>query len=99
MTQGGVFSYDARLYDQLQCDAWVTSVAPGGGQPDQTGSYRFYFEAFPRFEVADLYMQGDWMVIAYDADGWTRRDDRWEILSLTKGGRFTEASMTGQEVS
>ena len=97
MTSGGVWSYDARLYDQVQCDAWVTSVAPGGGQPDQTGSYRFYFEAFPRFEVTDLYMQGEWLVVAYDADGWTRKDDRWEIVSFTKGGRDVLAKSWGTQ--
>ena len=85
---GGSWSYASRIYDQVELAFQVTSVQPSGWQSDEVGYGNYLFiGCYPDYEVTDVYMQGDWLVITYDAEGWTRKDDRWEILALTKGGR------------
>lgn len=97
MTGSGVWSYESREYDQIKAEVRITSVKPGGYQDDQCSVYTFFIGAYPKFSVDDMYMQGDWLVIAYSAPGWTRKDDRWEILSFTKGGRDVLARSWGHQ--
>lgn len=97
MTGSGVWSYESREYDQIKAEVRITSVKPGGYQDDQCSVYTFFIGAYPKFSVDDMYMQGDWLVIAYSAPGWNRKDDRWEILSFTKGGRDVLARSWGHQ--
>ena len=83
---GGLWNYERRLYDELNIEVQCTAVTPGGWQESQTGTASFYIGAYPDYDVTDVYMQGDFLVINYGADGWTRKDDRYEILEMTVGG-------------
>ena len=83
---GGSWTYEARAFDQLDIDVLVTSLTPELNTVDYTGGNTLFVGAYPEYTVTSIYPEGDNIVITYSAPGWTRKDDRWEILSWTKNG-------------
>lgn len=80
---GGAWTYNDRAYDQLNFQVQIETVLQGDPQ-GYAGYGDLFIGAYPVYTVTDIYVQGDWLVIAYTCPGWTRKDDRWEIKEFTK---------------
>lgn len=97
---GGSWVYDRRVYDQVQIRVSVYSeYYPGtidayGNSFSPTTTSDVWVGYFPDYTITDIYQQGSQLIITYTADGWTRTDDRYEILSLKSGSRNMLASGT-----
>lgn len=82
---GGSWTYSSREYDQIEVAVVIEAIEPDG--LTYSGSSSVWVGSFPDCVVTDVYVQGEWLVIRYNAPGWTRKDDRWEMLELTTGGK------------
>lgn len=93
MTTNGVWSYGNRIYDQVQfrwrmrSDYEPLHIDAMGRDHSETVTADSWIGAFPEYTITDAYRQGDSFVLTYTSPGWTRNDDRYEVLTLTANGR------------
>ena len=78
---GGAWTYNDRAYDQLNFQVQIETVLQNDPQ-GYAGYGDLFIGAYPVYTVTDMYVQGEWLVITYTCPGWTRKDDRWEILQF-----------------
>lgn len=100
LMNGGSWSYGSRTYDQVQIRFRMHANYVDGTLDELGNSYSPTSQAdvwigfFPNYKLKEIYQQGTDVIITYTADGWTRKDDRYRVLSLTSGGRSLLASGT-----
>lgn len=94
---GSSWSYSGRAYDQIQIEAVINSnyldEIDGSMASAAVSSEQLYVGAYPDLRITDAYLQSNSdattsLVLLYadSAGDWTRTDDRYEVLSLAKGG-------------
>lgn len=83
---GGSWTYNTRVYDHIDIGVQI-GAHPTGVADVYSNVGTLYVGAYPDYSVTDMYVQGDWLVIQYEAPGWTRKDDRWAIVEFTKDNR------------
>lgn len=90
---GGSWSYASRIYDQVQVRFRIKSNYNDGYTDilgntfSPTAQADVWVGYFPNYTLGEIYQQGSDLIITYTASGWTRKDDRYEILSLKSGSR------------
>lgn len=84
----GDAGYSSRLYDSIEV---MVRICPYGDTeasvvyPEATGTVTIDY--VPEYSITDIYQAGASIVIAYTADGWTRKDDRFAIEAFSSNGK------------
>lgn len=97
---GGSWYYPYRKYDQVQIRISMYAeyiegmIDADGNSYSPTTTSDIWVGYFPDYTITDIYQQGSSVIITYTAEGWTRTDDRYEILDLTADKKDMLSSWT-----
>ena len=92
LTAPSGWDYDDRLYDCIAYHVSLRTYYPPG-KTDQYGNNYSRIEDmsiwvgyFPDYTLTGVTINSDGVDVTYSAPGWTRTDDRWQLVSLSSGG-------------